>query len=92
MVLGLTQGQPGPDERELRAKVRELNRRFLRRFREIHGSIVCRELLGVDPSTDTGYQAAVDQELFEVLCPRFVASAGAVLEELLAPPAAAQGG
>lgn len=83
VILGLTQGQPGPGERELRAQVKQLNREFLRRFRERHGTIICRELLGVDPSTDTGWQAAMDQELFVTLCPRFVAAAGAVLEELL---------
>lgn len=85
--MGLTQGQPGPAEREARAAVKQLNREFLRRFRERHGAITCRALLGVDPSTGTGYQAAMDQGLFTSLCPRFVASAGAVLEELLTPAA-----
>lgn len=84
VILGLTRGEPGPDEREERSQVKKLNREFLRRFQARHGTIICRRLLGVDPSTDAGYQAAMDQGLFKSLCPRLVASAAEVLREVLA--------
>jgi C_GCAxxG_C_C family probable redox protein len=56
---------------------------FLARFKALHGTIVCRELLGIDIAVPEGLQQARDQGLFKSRCPAFVRSAGEILEELL---------
>jgi C_GCAxxG_C_C family probable redox protein len=56
---------------------------FLARFKALHGSIVCRELLGCDLGTPEGLQSARGQGLFKSRCPVLVRSAAEILEELL---------
>ncbi len=56
---------------------------FLARFKERHGSIVCRELLGCDLGTPEGLQGAREQGLFKSRCPAFVRTAAEILEDLL---------
>ncbi len=69
------------------AKTREV----LRRFRELHGTVSCRELLGVDLSTPEGNKQAKEQNLFRVLCEPFVADACRIVGEMLAEEADAAG-
>jgi C_GCAxxG_C_C family probable redox protein len=58
-------------------------REFLARFRALHGSILCRELLGCDLGTPEGLQRAREQGLIQSRCPAFVRDAARILEELL---------
>jgi C_GCAxxG_C_C family probable redox protein len=85
MVLGLVQGPIGPDDPQARGRVKEQNREFQRRFRARHGSIVCRELLGVDPNDRDAFDGAIDRGHFKARCASFVASAAELLEDMLGP-------
>lgn len=87
ILLGLTHGDAGQQEPQVRAQVKLAARRFLELFQQRQGSIVCRQLLGVDPSTEAGQRRALENDLFQVRCPELVAAAGQVLEEVLAAPA-----
>ncbi|MEW8044566.1 MAG: C-GCAxxG-C-C family protein [Candidatus Sedimenticola endophacoides] len=83
LVLGLELGtddiaDKAAKERTYRA-VRELQDRFAAR----HGTTQCRQLLGCDIADPAGYQRAREQGLFLSACPTFVASAAALLDELL---------
>ncbi len=62
------------------AKTREV----LRRFRELHGSVSCRELLGVDLSTPEGKKRMKEQDLAHRLCEPFVMDACRIVEEMIA--------
>ncbi len=58
MVLGLQHGGVNPEDKE---KTYQIAEEFVRKFKERHGSILCRELLGLDISTPAGMQAAREQ-------------------------------
>jgi hypothetical protein len=52
-------------------------------FGDRNGSLLCRELLGVDVGTQEGIAAVREQDLFRTVCPKFVRDAGEILEGLL---------
>jgi C_GCAxxG_C_C family probable redox protein len=81
MVIGLAHGRCRPDDMAARSRTYALAQAFQDRFDAVHGTCDCQELLGVDPTTPAGRQAALDRGLFESRCPHFVRSAiGLVLE------------
>lgn len=61
----------------------ELAREFQERFKSELGGITCPNLLGVDISSPDVLQQARALELFENICPEFVAGAVRILCELL---------
>ncbi len=83
LAIGLRHGRSRPEDLAAKEKTYALVREFLRRFRERHGSTVCRELLGVDLSTPEGHEEARRRGLFASRCSLFVAEAVGILEELL---------
>jgi C_GCAxxG_C_C family probable redox protein len=58
---------------------------FNKAFRERHGSLLCRELLGCDLSTPEGAKSASEQHLFLTKCPELVRDAALILDEALPP-------
>jgi len=54
-------------------------------FRERHGSLLCRELLGGDLSTPEGAQLASEGRLLLDKCPELVRDAALILDEALPP-------
>lgn len=76
MVLGLKYGAVTPEGKE---EICRLTRQFLDRFREKGGSILCRDLLGVDLSTPSGLQEVKERNLFRTLCPNLVREAVEIL-------------
>ena len=82
LVLGLAKnGQTEADARELsHASVQEL----FQRFKELHGSTDCRDLLGFDMSTEEGSKKIKEEQLTKKRCPEFVRSAATILENILA--------
>jgi len=61
------------------AKVKE----FIKNFEEIHGSINCVDLLGVDLGTEEGLKKAKEEKLFSTICPKYIETACKILEELI---------
>jgi C_GCAxxG_C_C family probable redox protein len=76
MVLGLQRGNIAPDGKDETYRIAE---EFVKRFREQHGSILCRELVGFDISTSEGLQAARDSKVFATVCPRLVDETAKIL-------------
>jgi len=58
---------------------------FNNAFRERHGSLLCRELLGGDLSTPEGAQLASEGRLLLDKCPELVRDAALILDESLPP-------
>ena len=83
LVIGLKHGRTHPDDNAAKETTYELMREFIRRFQQVHGKIVCKELLGFDLSTPQGHDQAVEKGLFENFCPNLVETASRILEELL---------
>ncbi len=83
MVIGLKYGRTSADDWEAKQKTASLVREFAEKFEERHKSIVCKELLGCDISTDEGSKHAKESNLTGTICPKLVADAVEILEEIL---------
>lgn len=84
MVLGLKYGNTTARDRQAKEKTYEMIIEFTNRFKAQNGSVVCRELLGCDISTQEGQKKARDEGLFSDVCPEMVKNAVEILEEMLA--------
>ena len=83
MVLGLLYGQYDKDDLESRMRANEVNDAMMNGFAGKCGSYICNELLGCDLSTEAGIQYARDNKLFTEFCPKMVANAVDVVEEII---------
>lgn len=84
MVTGLIYGYQDPkafqEKKELYEKVQEL----ARRFEEIHGSIVCRELLGLGTGKDLPTPEKRTEHYYNKRpCKEIIGSAAEILEEFI---------
>lgn len=84
MVLGLKYGQCRSEDHEGKARAYAVTDEFIRRFRDIRSSIICRDLLDYDLSKPEDMAIIKEQNLFRTLCPRIIADAVEVLESILA--------
>jgi len=53
---------------------------FIEKFRETHGSIICRELLGVDVRCPADHAAQDAKDAHKTVCPKLVAGAAELLD------------
>ncbi|HEC42849.1 MAG TPA: C_GCAxxG_C_C family protein [Bacteroides sp.] len=83
MVIGAKYGRVNPDDEKARDKTYGLIEEFNRRFIELHGSLDCRELMGVDLKTKEGAEEAEQGAYFEKKCGSYVDDAEKILDELL---------
>ena len=81
MILGF-KIQEASTEKETRFKVYDLNRELVRLFEKKHGTIICKDLLGVDLGTPEGRDKAIRENLFRTLCPDFVRDAAQILSDM----------
>ncbi|MBR4791904.1 MAG: C_GCAxxG_C_C family protein [Treponema sp.] len=84
MVLGLLFGQKNASDAEGRQSSDEVNDLMMDRFKEKCGSYICNDLLGCDITTKEGHQHCVDNRLFTEFCPKMVAAAVEIAEEIIA--------
>jgi C_GCAxxG_C_C family probable redox protein len=80
MAIGLARGNATLDQKDETYRLAE---EYLERFQERHGTILCRELIGVDISTPEGLQRAREQDVFKSICPRLVQDATELVEEFI---------
>ena len=83
MVLGLMYGQSDKDALESRMRANKVNVEMMNGFAEKNGSYICNELLGCDIRTEEGVKEAREKGLFTEFCPKMVACAVDVLEEII---------
>jgi C_GCAxxG_C_C family probable redox protein len=74
MITGLLKGASVP-EKENKEYVYKLVRDLTLQFREIHGSVNCRDLLGIDINTDKGKELQKSLMLKEKVCVNCVKTA-----------------
>jgi len=63
------------DQRQARYSTYDLVTELNDHFKARHGTIIWRELVGVDLGTEAGTKDAIDRGLFSIVCPRFVRDA-----------------
>jgi C_GCAxxG_C_C family probable redox protein len=83
MVIGLAHGQTAPQQKEAKEHTYQLTRRFIAEFTRRTGALHCSDLLGCQIGTPEGLQQAQEQSLFKTVCPRLVAEASQILDEIL---------
>jgi C_GCAxxG_C_C family probable redox protein len=82
MVLGLAQ-EFSESPQESLARTYELVREFNQRFKALHGSVICKELISCELSTPEGLAEARNKKIFTTVCPNFVRDSVKLLELLL---------
>lgn len=83
MVLGLLYGQNKAGDAEGRQRANKVDDLMMNRFKEKCGSYLCNDLLGCDVRTMEGVQYCLDNKLFTEFCPKVVAAAVEVVEEIV---------
>ncbi len=81
MVVGLKHGQINPGDAGAKEATYKVARELMTRFAALHGTILCRELIGYDLSSPSGLQAARESGALTI-CPRLVDDAVRLLDEL----------
>ena len=83
MVIGAkTTNKENINNMEAGMKTMATVREFVARFEKQHSSIICRDLIGHDISTPEKMQAAMEANAY-ANCPKYVASAATILDEML---------
>ena len=80
MVLGL---QKGSATLETKDETYRLAEEYIKRFKELHGSILCRELTGHDISKPGELEKAREEGVFQTTCPGLVKDAAELVAEFI---------
>ncbi len=83
MVIGLKHASADPDDDASKQKTYDLSIEFVERFRSLHTTSTCRELLGCDVGTEEGRRIFDERNYKDTRCSKYVANAVTILEELL---------
>lgn len=81
MILGLEFSKP--DCSKNRADVYNAIAEFNNRFNEIHGSIICSDILGYNLNKPDEFNIIKEKNLFLTICPGAIKTSGEILEEML---------
>jgi C_GCAxxG_C_C family probable redox protein len=82
LVVGLKYGNDIESDSGAKANCYARTSQFIGKFKNEHGSIVCRELLGYDKSDADGQEAIMNITRPGSICADLVESAAQILEEL----------
>jgi C_GCAxxG_C_C family probable redox protein len=85
-ILGLQYGSASCDDDTARSYTYQRVNELIQRFKGIHGSIQCGDLLGYDLSDPKQLQAVFEKGLFIQLCPIIVQDAAQILIEIIGIP------
>ncbi len=83
MVIGALHGRVEPADKEAKAWTYALIEEFNKSFIDKHGSLSCRELIGVDLQTEEGQKEAKSKNLYDKKCKKYVEDAVIILDEIL---------
>lgn len=84
IVIGLLYGYDGPETGPVKAEHYKRVQELAHRFEEKHGSIVCRELLGLNVKREAPTPEARTKEYYKKRpCPEIIGDAAEILEEYI---------
>jgi C_GCAxxG_C_C family probable redox protein len=92
MVIGLKYGFTIPDDQAQRALVLDTTKKFVREFKDVFGTLSCRELLNCDVNTGEGQRKHKEENQRERICRECVALSVRTLEKLMASQPSDQAG
>ena len=82
MVVGLNCGYFDEKDLEQKGFCNNKTYEFIERFKEENGSMLCREILGMDIRVPTDFTRPEVRERHDSVCPKIVASAVRILESM----------
>jgi C_GCAxxG_C_C family probable redox protein len=85
LVLGLQYGSARCDDDAARYRTYQFVNELIQRFKGLHGSIQCGDLLGYDLSDPHQLKTVWEKGLFTQLCPHLVRDAAQILIEMIDP-------
>ena len=85
MVLGLAQKMSDDNPLQSLDRTYELVREFTQRFKALHGSVICKELISYDLSTPEGLAEARNKKILTTVCPDFVSDSVKILGVMIQP-------
>ena len=83
MVIGLKYGMTIADGSQSHREAFSAVQDFVEKFTSRHGSIVCRDLLGVDIKDPNAFREAKKQGIPQKICPKLVQDAAEIVETLI---------
>ena len=81
MVVGAAKGHYIENDTGAKANCAAATKAFADEFKAKHGCLICRELLGVDLTTSEGQLQFAEENMGELKCKGFIATAVELLEE-----------
>jgi C_GCAxxG_C_C family probable redox protein len=82
MAIGLKHGKYREGDDAAKEKTYALAQELARRFRERNGSVVCKELLGLDIGTPEGAKTFKEKEFHSTRCTKYVRDAAEIVSDL----------
>jgi len=83
MVIGLKYGRTQIEDVATREKAYELVQELIKRFKARNGFIMCRDLLGYDPSTPQENLSIDQQKQHTIVCPKVIRDTAEIIENIL---------
>lgn len=84
LLAGLKEGNTDPANEEGKEQIYLLTRQMAEKFKEKHGTIICRELLGIQGMEESAKPSLRTEEYYSKRpCSRLVATAAGIVEEML---------
>ncbi len=80
LVIGLKYGKYKSEDKDSKPLTYRKVREFIEEFEKRHGSIECRQLVGMDISSEKGFAEAREKNLFKSICFKLVEDTVAILE------------
>jgi len=83
LVLGLEKSTGKVGDTKSKEATMKAVQDFSAKFKERHGTLLCKELLECDISQEEGYKKARETGVFRTRCPHFVETAVELLDEVI---------
>ncbi len=84
MLAGLKEGNANPQDEAAKEHIYALVRKMSGRFKEEYGTIICKELLGLDSVEESAKPSIRTPEFYETRpCAKIIACAAQIIEEYL---------
>ena len=81
LIIGLKDGQGTAEDTVSKASCYAKTEEFIKAFKQKHDTILCREIIGFDISTEEGKKLSQDKSIFRAKCDEVVRSAVCLLED-----------
>jgi C_GCAxxG_C_C family probable redox protein len=83
MVLGVYNCRKYSDNKDRKETTYAMVQEFNKKFREIHGTTNCHDLLKCDLTTEEGKKYAHDHNLYEVVCEKCIVDSFKIINDLM---------